>query len=77
METPYSSEFLLSDSETRQDLSEFGFTDMLDIVMGSQTSQLSQRLDEQLGSMNYLLSGLGSQELTEFDNVNGSQTSQR
>lgn len=67
----------MSDSETRQDLSEFGFTDMLDIVMGSQTSQLSQRLDEQLGSMNYLLSGLGSQELTEFDNVNGSQTSQR
>lgn len=38
--------------------------DMLDAVLGSQTSQLSQRLDEQLGQMNYLLSDFSSQELS-------------
>lgn len=37
--------------------------DMLDAVLGSQTSQLSQRLDEQLGQMDYLLGDFSSQEL--------------
>lgn len=64
METPYS-DFLLNDAESRQDLREFGFTELLDNVIGSQTSQLSLRLDEQLGSMSYLLPDLSSQELPD------------
>lgn len=64
METPYS-DFLLNDAESRQDLREFGFTELLDNVIGSQTSQLSLRLDEQLGSMSYLLPDLSSQEMPD------------
>lgn len=67
METQFSSEFLLNDSESRQDLNELGFGELFDTVMGSQTSQLSQRLDEQLGSMNHLLPDLlNSQELIDL-----------